>query len=425
MEHREFSVGELELMEAPEPVHAPSERARPVTVPDRWCIHSYYTVSPYAPDGSGRLLLAGADLDRGIGEVFVLAPGGEVLHRFGANPVHSGFFHTGFWQTWGPGGRSVYYQSGTLEESRIVRRDLETGREMALAGDMEGAPPDGEPIVSGLMGMLYAAGYGEGVYRPEAAPVPFQARERHGLFEYSFDPPSSRLRLSVAEILERHPQRDLLLRADRDVKDRHGERDGLTLMAYCVRWSPDGSRLLFYFGNHCTVPERGEPRIAYVFTADRSLGEIHLALDLSFGRKGVHWSWHPDGVHLVGYGPDPDEPSRMCLAQVRYDGTGYRRISRHASGGHPSVSPADHRLLVTDTGGQPGEVLFIDTVRDRVVQSYKLPRRNTPKEPPGRNRHRVCHHPVFDRTGRRVLVNTLPGEHAVPCELPVPELTGA
>jgi hypothetical protein len=179
--------------------------------------------------------------------------------------------------------------------------------------------------------------------------------------------------------------------------------------------------MLFYFGNHNVVRERGEPRLSYVFTADRDLNDLHLAVDLSFGRPGVHWSWHPDGEHLIGYGPDPEDESQMCLAQVSYDGRDYRRLSRHASGGHPSVSPADDHLVVTDnTRINPGEVLFIDTHRDRIVQTYHLPRVYGGEEPPGRNPYRVCHHPVFDREGRKVLVNTLPDRNAVVCEIMAP-----
>jgi hypothetical protein len=287
---------------------------------------------------------------------------------------------------------------------------------------MEGAPPDGEPLLSGLMGMLYAAGYGEGKYQPERAPAPFQARQEHGLFEYTFEPPAQRLRLSVAEALERHPQRDRLLAADREVRARLGPGEGLTLMLYCVRWNPSGSRCLFFFGNHNVVRSRGEPRLAYVLTADRSLKEIHLAVDISYERRGVHWGWQPDGERLVGYGPDPDEPGKMCLAEVAFDGSGYRRLSRHDSGGHPVISPVDPHLAVTDdTRANPGKVLFIDTRSDRLAQVVELPRVYGAVEPSGRNPLRVCHHPVFSRDGRSVLVNSLPGRDAAPVLLQLSE----
>jgi hypothetical protein len=391
-------------------------------IPNRWALHAYYTLNPFAPDGSGRLLLAAADLDAGSGAVYILSPSGEILDSFGKVLLESSFYHTGYWQTWSPNARFVYYQSGSWSKPSITRRELATGQEIILQGDMEGAPPDGEPLLSGLMGMLYAAGYGEGKYQPERAPASFQAREKHGLFEYRFDPPNQNLRLSVAEVLERHPRRDRLHAADREVRERLGASEGLTLMLYCVRWNRDGSRCLFFFGNHNVVRSRGEPRLAYVFTADRELKDIHLAVDISYERRGVHWGWQPDGQHLIGYGPDPDAPAEMCLAEVAYDGTGYRRLSKHNSGGHPVVSPIDPHMAVTDdTRANPGHILFIDTRADQIVQTVDLPRVFGEVEPTGRNPFRVCHHPVFSNDGLSLLVNSLPGRYAVPVLLQLSE----
>jgi hypothetical protein len=382
-------------------------------VENRWCVHAYYTLCPWAPDGSGRLLLAGADLSEQTGMVYILDSAGKVVDQFGKGKLSAAFYHTGYWQTWSPDARFVYYQSGTPDQPRITRRELESGKEVTLVGDMEGAPPSGEPVLSGLMGMLYAAGYSSGKYEPNLAPAPFQARDQHGLFEYSFDPPTRKLRLSVAEMLERHPERDRLQKADRDGQERLGAEEGLTLMIYCARWAPNGERFLFYFGNHNVVKSRGEPKLAYVFSSDRKMKEIHLVADLSFGKPGVHWGWQPDCEHLMGYGPDPDDPSKMALVSVRYDGSDYHRLSRHHSGGHPNISPADPNLLVTDTSSIPGLVEFIDLRTDQHRRILRLPRVNGDVEPSGRNPFRVCHHPVFSRDGKYLLVNTLPGALAI------------
>ncbi len=391
-------------------------------VPERWCLHAYYTLNPFAPDRSGRLLLAGADLDNGRGAVYILSASGDVLDCFGEGGLESSFYHTGYWQTWSPDARFVYYQSGTWADPKITRRELATGSVISLDGDMEGAPPDGEPLLSGLMGMLYAAGYGEGKYQPQRAPVPFQDRMKHGLFQYAFDPQERSLRLSVAEVVERHPRRDLLKAEDKAVRDRLGDGEGLTLMLYCVRWNASGSRCLFFFGNHNVVKERGEPRLAYVFTADRNLNELHLAVDISYTRRGVHWGWHPDGTHLVGYGPDPENHDGICLAQVAFDGSDYHRLSRYNSGGHPNVSPLNPHLAVSDdTRKNPGDIVFIDTRSDQIVETISLPRVFGEREPAGRNPFRVCHHPVFTPDGRGLLVNTLPGRFAAPRLLQIDE----
>jgi hypothetical protein len=396
-------------------------RVRPLAVADRWCVHSYYTLCPYAPDGSGRILIAGADRSRGRAEVLVLAADGQVLDRFGAVNVAAmpSFWHTGLWQSWSPDARFVFYQSGSLQQPQVIRRELATGRELAIAGDMEGVPPSGEPGFSCSHGLLYAAGYGDGMFKPDQAPVPFLARDRHGISRVGFDPPREDLVLTTQDILDRHPQRDRLLDTDREVRHRFGPGKGLTLMTYCVRWNRQGTRLLFYFGNHCVVPERGEPRLAYVFTADRGLRDIRLALDLSFDRRGVHWSWQPDGERLIGYGPRTDDPTRMCLAEVRYDGRDYRMLSEHDSGGHPSASPADNDLIVTDEGGPDGHgsIVFLSRRTGGMATAVRLPKYRGQREAPGRNPLRVCHHPVFNRTGDRLLCNSLPGDLAQAVEI--------
>ena len=401
---------------------APSLRTFPL--PDRWCLHGYYSLCPYATDGSDRILLAGVDLTTKNGEIIILGPDRSIEQRFSAGPVTEAFWHTGYWQTWSPDARAVYFQGGSLDRPLIRRRDLATGKEIQIEGDMEGSPPFGEPILSGLLGMLYAAGYGDGRYKPDRAPVPFQSRDRHGLFAYTLEPSTACLRFSVADILARHPQRERILAADRELAARLGTGEGLTLMIYCVRWNRAGTRCLFFFGNHCVVKERGEPKITSVLTLDRDLREIHLAIDLSFGRRGVHWSWQADNEHLIGYGPDPDDASRQCLAEVRYDGTGHRKLSDHASGGHPSTSPLDPDLIVTDEGTPTGgAVLFLSRRTGQTVARHELPKFLGDREPPGRNPLRVCHHPVFNHRGDRVLCNTLPGPHAVLAEIVPPAST--
>ena len=260
-----------------------------IEIPDKWLLHSYYTLCPYAPDDSGRILAAGVDIDSGIGNVFILGTDGEILDQFGEHQAEAGFYHTGFWQTWSPDCRYVYFQSGSLAVPTITRRELGTGIEITLSGDAEGAPPDGEPVVSGLMGMLYAAGYGYGTYNPNIAPVPFEKRDEHGIFEYDFDTESQLMRLSINDILDCYPGKADLLEIDRELSRKNRTAAGLTLMAYCVRWSHDAQRLVFYFGNHCVVKERGEPKVACLFTCNRDFTDLRLALDLS---KGGEFTGH-------------------------------------------------------------------------------------------------------------------------------------
>lgn len=391
-------------------------------VADRWCVHAYYTLCPYAPDGSGRFLIAGADPASEHGEVLVLSSEGEVLDRFGWQLVTPSFWHTGFWQSWSPDARFVYYQSGTLLEPFTIRRELATGKEVRVPGDVEGFPPSGDPAISCSHGLLYAAGYGDGRWKPEQAPVPFLQRDQHGMSKIIFeDGGRSELILSTQAILDQHPDRKRILQAEETLKARLGNDEGLTLMTYCVRWNRQGTRFLFYFGNHCVVKDRGEPKLAYVFTADRQLKDIRLAIDLSFGRNGVHWGWQPDGETLIGYGPHPDGRPGQCLAEVKYDGKGYRKLADHTTGQagrHPSLSPVNPDLIVTDEiADKGGAIVFLSRQSGQETNRVALPKFHGENEPSGRNPHRVCHHPVFNQDGTKLLCNSLPGPNASVVEI--------
>ena len=72
-----------------------SDRPRMLSVTDRWMIHAYYTISPFAPDGSGRIVAAAAGLegDTPNGEVVILDRDGALLDRFGEGPVSPSFWH--------------------------------------------------------------------------------------------------------------------------------------------------------------------------------------------------------------------------------------------------------------------------------------------------------------------------------------------
>ena len=386
------------------------------TIPERWALHAYYTLNPFAPDGSGRLLLAAADLASRTGEILILDSDGKIVDSFGKHPVESMFFHTGFWQTWSPDARFVYYQSGSLAVPAVTRRELATGRETVVRNaDMEGAPPDGEPLVGGLPGLLYAAGYGYGRYNPAIAPVPFERRDRHGIFEFDFTGAPPRLRLSTADFLDCHPDRNELLKLDRELAVRNGTPTGLTLMCYCVRWSPTGERMMIHFGNHCVVPERQEPRLSFIYTCKRDFSDLKMAL--SIGGCGVHWSFHPDGRHLVGYYRTPPGPASVW--QTACDGSGLQPLFGPDCGGHPSVSPLDARLGVTDRNQS---IEFWDISTNRLIEAADFGNTVPGHANSGslRNEFRVCHHPVFVDGGRSVLFNVLDEKHCYLVQVAAP-----
>ncbi len=391
---------------------------KPTALLDKWCVHAYYTICPWAPDGSGRLLFAAADLDTKTNRIYVADKDGKILHSFAESACTSSFWHTGRFQTWSPDAKYVYYQGGTVSAPLTVKHNIETGEEFFACGNMEGAPPFGEPIIGGAQGMLYAAGYGTGCYRPEESPYPFGARDKHGLFRFHFGGGREELVLSAADVLAAHPKRDELLLLDKEMQRKLGGECGLTLMCYCVRYNMQGNRFLFYFGNHCQA--RKEPKISYVFTCNADFTNLRLAVDMC-GASGYHFSWHPDGERLIGYGPHPKDRKKACLVTVNYDGSDYRVISDH-NAGHPSVCPTDYDLIASDdrievNGKKTGRVVLICAQTGKIEQEYFIENRNNNEETSIRNEHWVCHHPVFDRDGKRLLVNSLSGRNACLLEI--------
>ena len=66
-------------------------------------------------------------------------------------------------------------------------------------------------------------------------------------------------------------------------------------------------------------------------------------------------------------------------------------------------------------------MLFIDTNEDALITSVRYPRSNRSEGsiPAGRNRFYVCHHPVFNADGTRLLFNTMNGKNAQLTELTI------
>jgi len=400
------------------------DEVRSFPIPGKWTVHGYYSLNPYAPDGSGRILCAGCDYETGIGEVFVLDADGHILDRFGKQRVSTIFYHTGFWQAWGENAETVYYQAadGDVLHPRVAAHDLKTGKEWIIDADMEGAPITGEPLLYGLSGIYYAAGYADRTYHPEWSPVPFAERDRHGLFRCFPKTGKNELVLSINDVLAVHPLRDQLMEAEARVLRETGTP--LTLMIYCARYNREGSRIMFHFGNHCTDKRRNEGHLLSLFTAevarDGAVSNIQHALDLNFARNGVHWSWMNRDT-LIGYAGENYGLGKSALCSVRYDGSDFRVLSRNPfTGGHPSVSPADPRIAVTDGAWEgQGRILFLNTETGEEITECFHDRVNHAdgKIPGGRNRYFVCHHPVFNADGSRMLFNTMRDGNATLCEM--------
>ena len=391
-------------------------------VKDHWCLLSYFTVCPEAPDGSGRVLMGAADLKTNTGKVAIMDKDGNLLDLFGNVKLDSPFWHTGLWQSWSPDCKYVYYQSGeSYEKPSITRRELATGKEVVMEGDMEGAPSGDALVTGGLLGMLYAAGYADGHFYPEKAPVPFGERDKHGLFTYNFDTGERKLALSVQQI------KDMINDPDLDKWDEEQMQktgDKTTLMAYCMRWATNGQKTIFHFGNHCVDKRRGEPKITYVLTCNKDLTDIKVALKLNKDAAGTHWSYQPDGKRLSGYGYDPADPLKKPwhLMEVNDDGTDYHTLATcFMGGGHPSRHPFLDHLVLTDVHcGNQSHIALADIRTDKVVWDFMEPIASS-LIINGRNPSHVDNHPVFSRDGKSIYFNRMKDGLSQLCRVEIPE----
>lgn len=373
-------------------------------VPGQWTISSYYTLNPLAPDNSGRITLAACDLKTKICSVFVLDADGNILDNFGHRPAESMFYHTGSWESWSPDCRYIYYQSGSLAAPSVSRYDLVTGENKTITGvDLEGAPSFGEPIMGGLPGMLYGAGYGYGVYNPALCPVPFEERDKHGIFEFSFDGSAPKLRYSINDFLDFHPKRDELLAVDRELREKYNRVCGLTLMAYCVRFSPNGKHFIIYFGNHCVVSERNEPRVSHLFYGKTGSDELKFVLDMS--GRGVHWSVQDNGKLVGFYRPDSEE--KQAIYQLDpISGELELVAAPENAGGHPTLSPVNPDLCINDENSNRRLILW-NSKNHSPIAEIDLQCRVPGYVPKGavRDENRCCHHPRFTPDGKYILSN--------------------
>ena len=190
---------------------------------------------------------------------------------------------------------------------------------------------------------------------------------------------------------------------DRELAEKYNRICGLTLMAYCVRWDSAGENFLVYFGNHCVVPERNEPRISHVFTGKRGSKELAFAFDIS--GRGVHWSCCDSG-RLVGFcRPEGDTRSSIHCYNIS-ERSFTRLVSPDCGGGHPSLSPADPDLCVNDENSNECIRLW-DCKSGKAVSTLNL-RCRVPgfvQQGTARNEKRCCHHPKFTGDGRYILSN--------------------
>jgi len=298
---------------------------RPVTrlsLPDKRCVHGYYTMSPLSADGTKITYFEFDDPhpDRGSGKAIT----GRVIaaNADGSDPLTvmdgvNGSVCQGSMQQWlGPTRRIGW----TDRDGYWIVRDSESGEEWRGDGFGREFSPEGTDLFIQTPEQIHLLAEAEG---RSLAPEEVAARI------IDFQSQEEKARISVADVLEVHPEAD-------EARKQH----------MCFKqtlFSPDGKRISFNFSNAWyTRHGKQEPWRHEKLIANRDGTDI-----LCLGQGASHPGWHPSGDYYSAIAPDEDGVSRFMLYPV--DGSTPKALGADwLAGGHPSFQPGEARYLAVD-----------------------------------------------------------------------------
>ncbi|MEM9883935.1 MAG: hypothetical protein AAF800_13565 [Planctomycetota bacterium] len=286
--------------------------------------------------------------------------------------------------------------------ARVV--DFASGLDRRLEGTVYTASPDGRYIASADMRAMRRTQSGYGVIVPDdRVPARPGLSGDDGCWVTDVQTGKRDLVASIRDLVE---------------KSRNGfdldDPEQYDVYGFHACWSPRGDRLMFTLR---WTPREGRglddlkqmKRFHSVLTLKPDGTDIYEAIPNSrWVHGGHHTYWAPDGEHLTANLRFPGEPG-LRLIRVRYDGTGFERLSDTVHGsGHPSMLPGG-RYMVTDT--YTDENGFCDDgtslLRWIDLQQHtdtELARFRT-KQPTPRGEARVDPHVAWDRDWRYVAFN--------------------
>ena len=300
--------------------------SRPVvrlTPPDRRCVHGYYTMSPLSGDGE---LITYYEFDephpnRGSGRpmsgrVIVADADGSSARTIAEMDTAS--VAQGVMQQWVGPTRRVGFVDYADERWTVL--DLDGGERWEGEGQAREFAPEGRDLFIQTPEPIHLQAEEAG---RSLAPHEVAAR----IIDYTTG--EEKVRISVADVLEVHPD------ADR-VRQQH----------MCFKqtlFSADGRRIAFNFSNAFYNRQRpAEPRRHEKFVALRDGTEIQY-----LGEGAGHPCWHPDSEHYFALATDGEGVLRFMLYPL--DGSAPRALGADWLGaGHPSFQPGGGRYLAVD-----------------------------------------------------------------------------
>lgn len=381
-----------------------------------WCvtpnegrtIHRFFDTSPFSPSGR---YLAGFRLPQ---EERSPAPGetGEIVLIDLENGEERVVASTCGWEPqlganlqWGADDETMLFNDVDIASwtPLCVVLNPFAGKRKTFPGGIYKASPDGKRAAHANLTAMRRTQSGYGVVIPdEQVPRNSGLAENDGLYVLDLETGQDRLLISIKDCVQRaNPRSDFNDLIDHEVYGFH------------CKWNAQGSRLMFSLRAFpASIPRPFNKRTAFdVYTMDNEARDIRLAIPArEWKKRGHHTNWFPDGESL-SMNLDIDEEGVMRFVQVRFDGSGLRKILEHAIGsGHPTLHP-DGRHILTDAypyepvafGDGTVPLRWID-MKDGTEQTVARMRAET-KESNTNPSLRVDPHPAWDPTYRFIAFN--------------------
>jgi hypothetical protein len=403
-----------------------------VSGPKQKAFHRFFDTSPISPSGRYIAFLETdfddrlpAPTDTAQVVVLDLTTGSEIYRT-----------RTSAWDTqlgaqiqWGKSDATLAFNRKTARGDRaygVVANPL-VGTEQTLNGQIYMVSPDGALSASFRLETLprVQAGYGV-IVAPEHIPRWRGWPKDEGLWITDLETGKARLILSLGEIVRQIGRERLELDPNQGY-----------LSGFHVKWSPDGTRLLLLL----RWREDGARQTRnYLVSCDADGANLRLVRHAKNWGFGHHPNWCPDSRHVVmnlgrgGSGGLWGRIDRACAAGLRRAGVAYHSPSKRLSlafldtnieeptphfipqaqgSGHPSLHP-NGRFVLTDAypsepvaagdGTVPLRWINRETGQECILAHVPV----LPSHRVAGNAWRVDPHPVFDRSGTKVVFNSAP-----------------
>lgn len=337
-----------------------------ITDGSRSVIHRFYDTSPISPSGRYIALnelpfedhLPGPS-DEGAVMVLDLQTGEEVFRQ----STRAWDTQLGAQAQWGASDHSLFFNVRDEDDMPRARHiDIFANEATTLRSSVYMVSPDGRHSATPSLSKLCLVQPGYGLIMHDAE------KHRHagapgedGLFISDTRTGETRLLLSLAKIVRTFPD---------EFSNLDLENGGL--YGFHVKWSPDGSRLMFIV-RWLAAGKIARRTRNYLITCDANGDDLHMPVNDARWQGGHHPNWCPDSRHIVmnlrfSSAPRPIirlsaftekvlrrlsmrlpfqlNPLRFAL--LRYDGSQCRPVPGGVKGsGHPTLSP-DLKYLLSD-----------------------------------------------------------------------------